>query len=446
MKQDGNYLPDVREQYEQFPYPERDPQDERKRLIVPHQSRLDAVNHHCFNGRQDFEQGFRVLVAGGGTGDAAIAWAEQLRTKRGARVAYLDMSTASARIARERAEVRGLTNIDWIHDSLLNLAGMGLEPFDFIDCSGVLHHLADPDAGLAALRSVLKPGGAISVMVYATYGRTGIYQVQNLMRMINDEGDPAQVKLRHTREVLRSLPAQHWFNAGQRFLGAYNDMDNDAGTFDLFLHTQDRSFTILEAHDWLERCGMRMASEPGTHYRQMQYLPETFLKEGPMLDRIRRYPLKQQQAIGEALSGEIFKHEFYAVHGQAAGSVARLTDEGMVPWSGIGHMLPFDRLADVAEKHNDAFTITLDQIPEKPRFVVAKGAFVASLLRAIDGTRTVERIVGIVAEKHPGASREAILEDFERLFVGMQRGHAMYLRHESVAPFTPLHQLMSRSG
>ena len=32
MKQDANYLPEVREQYEQYPYPVRDPQDERKRL------------------------------------------------------------------------------------------------------------------------------------------------------------------------------------------------------------------------------------------------------------------------------------------------------------------------------------------------------------------------------------------------------------------------------
>ncbi|MEO7068263.1 MAG: methyltransferase [Rhodanobacter sp.] len=441
MQQDENYLPDVREQYEQYPYPERDPQDERKRLIVSHQMRIDSVNHHCFKGRQNFENGFRVLTAGGGTGDAVIAWAEQLRSKPGARVTYLDLSTTSSQIARKRAEVRGLQNIDWINDSLLNLPNLDVGQFDFIDCCGVLHHLEDPDAGLKALLSVLKPGGAMSLMVYAVYGRTGIYQVQNLMRMINGEEDTAGVKLRNTREVLRSLPEQHWFNAGQRILSAYNDLDNDAGTFDLLLHTQDRAYSILEVHDWLERCGMKLASEPGTYFRQLHYLPETFLKDEALLKKIGEYPLKQQQAIGEALSGELGKHEFYAVPNAATDTVARLTDEGMIPWPGIGHILPFARLAEVAEKQNDAFTVTLDQFPDKPRISVPKGAFVASLLRAIDGTRTVDQIVSAVAESHANASRAAIMKDFEKLFISMNRGGAIYLRHESVAPFTPLYKL-----
>lgn len=441
MEQNGNYLPDVREQYEQYPYPERDPQDERKRLIVSHQMRIDSVNHHCFNGRQGFENNFRVLTAGGGTGDALIAWAEQLRTKRSARVTYLDLSTTSSQIARKRADVRGLNNIDWINDSLLNLPNMDVEPFDFIDCCGVLHHLEDPDAGLKALLSVLKPGGAMSLMVYAVYGRTGIYQVQNLMRMINNEEDAASVKIRNAREVLRNLPEQHWFNAGQRILSAYNDLDNDAGTFDLLLHTQDRAYSILEVHDWLERCGMKLASEPGTYHRQLHYLPQTFLKDAALLEKIGKYPLKQQQAIGEALSGELGKHEFYATPHGAADTVARLTDDGMIPWPGIGHILPFSQLADVAEKHNDAVTVTLNQFPDKPRISLPKGAFVASLLRAIDGTRTVSQIVSEVAKNQANASPDAIMSDFEKLFLSMSRGGALYLRHESVAPFTPLHKL-----
>ncbi|HET7663989.1 MAG TPA: class I SAM-dependent methyltransferase [Rhodanobacteraceae bacterium] len=444
MNQNHHYLPNVREQYEQYPYPERNPRDEGRRLIVSHRMRLDSINHHCFNGRQDFNNGFRALTAGGGTGDALIACAEQLRNKRDARITYLDMSTASARIAHERAAVRRLQNIDWINDSLLNLPNMGVGPFDFIDCAGVLHHLEDPDAGLKALLSVLKPGGVMSLMVYAPYGRTGVYQLQSLMRMINNENDAATVKIRNAREILRSLPDRHWFNIGQRTLHTYSDLNNDAGIFDLLLHTQDRAFSILEVHDWLERCGMKLAGEPGTYYRQLHYLPETFLKDGALLRKIKQYPLKLQQAIGEALSGEIAKHEFYAVRSGDVDPAARLTDEGMIPWPGIGHISPLDQLAEIAEKRNDAFTVTLDQFPDKPRVSVAKGPFVASLLRTIDGTRTVDQIVTTVAQKHANASRDMIMIDFEKLFAGLNRGHAMFLRHESVAAFTPLHELTKK--
>ena len=57
--------------------------------------------------------------------------------------------------------------------------------FDQIICTGVLHHLAEPDAGLSALRGVLNPdGGAMHLMVYAPYGRTGIYMLQEFCRRI----------------------------------------------------------------------------------------------------------------------------------------------------------------------------------------------------------------------------------------------------------------------
>jgi 2-polyprenyl-3-methyl-5-hydroxy-6-metoxy-1,4-benzoquinol methylase len=54
--------------------------------------------------------------------------------------------------------------------SLLDLPSLGLGPFDYIDCCGVLHHLEDPAAGLAALKSVLDPAGGIGLMLYGTLG------------------------------------------------------------------------------------------------------------------------------------------------------------------------------------------------------------------------------------------------------------------------------------
>ena len=141
----------VQAQYEALPYPARDPADETKRLARTWLDDLPMLNHYGFAGRRSFQKGFRVLVAGGGTGDGTIFLAEQLRNSD-AEVVHLDFSSASLEIARRRAEVRGLTNIRWIHDSLLNLPRLGLGKFDYINCAGVLHHLADPDEGLRADR------------------------------------------------------------------------------------------------------------------------------------------------------------------------------------------------------------------------------------------------------------------------------------------------------
>ncbi|MFH1157331.1 MAG: class I SAM-dependent methyltransferase [Pseudomonadota bacterium] len=447
MTGSANYIPAVRQQYEEFPYPERDPADEKKRLLLSYLSRMDAVNHHCFKGRQDFRD-FRVLVAGGGTGDNLIALAEQLRGKENSSVVYLDMSEASAAIARKRADTRRLDNITWINDSLLNIPDLNLGKFDFVECNGVLHHLKDPDAGLRALASVLKPGGGMNLMVYAPYGRTGIYQVQNLMRLINgDEGSPRK-KIKNTKEILKALPPYHWFNASKLLgLVTYSDAENDAGIYDLFLHAQDRAFTILEVHDWLERCGLKMASEPGYCYNQLSYMPEQHIKDKNLLGMIRKYPLKIQQAIGEAISTKITKHEFYAVHRDAAEPVAKITDTDIVPWAGMASHISFEQLASMAQQHRDTFTLTFDKLPGRPMIVVPEGKYVADILRKIDGLRTVAEIVGEIRNNpkyNTPPGEEEILRDFEDLFMSLNRGHAAYLRHKSVEPFISAKELGDR--
>ncbi|UUZ71957.1 hypothetical protein LP415_25345 [Polaromonas sp. P1(28)-8] len=73
-----NYLPQVRSQYEALPYPPCNPEDDRQRLVLTWLEDLPMINHYCFAGKQSFRNGFRALVAGGGTGDATIFLAEQL--------------------------------------------------------------------------------------------------------------------------------------------------------------------------------------------------------------------------------------------------------------------------------------------------------------------------------------------------------------------------------
>ena len=91
----------VSRQYDAFPYPTRDPEDERHRLMRTNLDDLAAINHYCFGGQRDFRDNFRVLVAGGGTGDALIFLAHQLR-ETNASIVYLDLSETATNMARAR--------------------------------------------------------------------------------------------------------------------------------------------------------------------------------------------------------------------------------------------------------------------------------------------------------------------------------------------------------
>lgn len=434
MGQSPDYLPQVREQYEEFPYPLRNPADEKLRLVAPILSRLDMVSHHCFGGQQDFND-FRVLIAGGGTGDVTLLWAEQLRERKNTEVVYLDLSSTSMKIAQERARIRKLDNIQWVNESLLNLPKLGLGRFDFVSCTGVLHHLADPDAGLKALQTMLKPDGAMEIMVYAPYGRTPIYPLQALMRQVNAGEDRAWKKIENTKAVLQSLPPYNLFNIMQKFGWSYQDAQNDAGIYDLFLHSQDRAYTILEAHEWLERCGLKLTSEPGTRYTQAHYCPETFIKDPDFLAQIMKLPLKNRQFIAESMSNKITMHELYVTHAAREDRTASLDDSEMIVDMGMFFEAPFAQLATIADQRKAEFTITVDNHPAKPMLTIPQGKHVPAILRQIDGKKTVGEIMSALKTFGP---EQEIRAEFERVFTNLNRAHMLFLRHNSVAPYPTL--------
>ncbi len=237
----------VRDQYEAYPYPSRNPAEEARRLVVGSPSNLLEVNHYLFGGRRDFTRPFRALVAGGGTGDATIMLAQQLADAAGSggtagEVVYLDLSAASREIAEARAAARKLTNIRFVTGSLLDLAGLDLGTFDYIDCCGVLHHLAEPEAGLAALTEALAPDGGMGLMVYGTYGRSGVYALQDVLRtLVGDR--PLAEQVSYARRLLNNLPATNLF---ARNPVLRDHTGSDAELVDLLLHSQDRSYTVEE--------------------------------------------------------------------------------------------------------------------------------------------------------------------------------------------------------
>jgi len=71
----------------------------------------------------------------------------------------------------------------------------------------VLHHLADPETGLRALRNVLAPNGAMQLMVYAAYGRAGIYMMQEYCRLVGV--DASETELRDLGSTIGALSADH---------------------------------------------------------------------------------------------------------------------------------------------------------------------------------------------------------------------------------------------
>jgi len=433
----ANYLRSVKEQYENYPYPERDPEDEKKRLFGTVLEPLSKINHYCFRGRRDLTRSFRVLLAGGGTGDATIFLAEQLRDTD-TEIIHLDISSASMEVAKKRARVRGLENIRWLKGSLLDLPELDIGKFDYINCTGVLHHLEDPDEGLNMLKSVLKPDGAMGIMVYGKYGRTGVYQIQELMRLINNSEPDSNIRLERAKAVLDSLPKTNWFKRGEYLFGNVKK-GNDIEIYDAFLHSRDRAYTVSQIYQWVSRCGLNFIDFAEN---KPLYEPETFIKNSDLLDRIKALPREKQQAITEIMVGIHKKHTFYV--SSKKDTIAIFQDADIIPFFYFCENISAAQLYDMAAKKKVGETIS-PKHPNKGVATLTIGKYTKAVLKYLDGHNSLGKILKLVGQedefKNNPPSEDAILADLKHIYHLFNLMDVMVIRHKSIGPYKTYRQM-----
>ena len=292
----------ITEQYDTYPYPARDPKDERKRLVRGSPSHPVEMDHFLFGGKRNWRAPIRILVAGGGTGDALVQLAQTLTSaKRPYEITYLDLSTTAREIAEARIAERRLSNVTFHTASLLDAPDFGT--FDYIDCCGVLHHLPDPDVGFRALSAALSPEGGMGIMVYAPYGRAGVYELQSAFGTLS-QGMSAKDRLKLGKAVLKVVPDAHSFKRNQVLV---DHKKSDAGFYDLLLHSQDRPYTVGELAEALRLADLK----PAGFLPAAQYDLDRLLPEG--VERPEGMDAIAAMDVAEKLRGTIKTHVVYAV-------------------------------------------------------------------------------------------------------------------------------------
>jgi len=359
----------VQAQYEAYPYPARDPEDERRRLITGSPSHVLEIDHFVFEGQRDWSQPLRVLVAGGGTGDGLLQLAQQMAdATRPVEITYLDLSAAARRVAEARARVRGLKGIRFLTGSLMQAADLGI--FDYIDCCGVLHHLPEPQAGFEALLAALAPGGGLGFMVYAPYGRSGVYPLQEAFAALY-QGMAPEARLRAAKAVVAGLPEGHPLCCNPN-LGDHRQ--SDAGFYDLLLHAQDRAFDVTSLIGVMTAAGWQLSgfTMPGLYdLARITAVPEH-------LDALAR------MAVAERLRGTIKTHVGYAVRAAEARGPAGGGNRALVPH------LKGVRAAELARAIAQGQGPRLTFAGVETRLTLPKAA--APLIAAVDGRRSLAEI------------------------------------------------------
>ena len=292
MNTDGD---PVRAQYERWVYPE--PIDDLSKSRAIDFSDPQLLGRAYWPNRRPRED-LRILVAGCGPNAAA----RQAFRHPAATVVGIDISEASLEHARRLKEKHRLHNLTLHRRRIEDVRELG-QSFDLIDSSGVLHHLPDPAVGLRALVDVLAPDGVVYLMLYARYGRAGIYMAQELFRLLGLEQTPAGVAT--VKSALNAFPSDHPL---RRCLSMANDLAFDAGVVDTFLHRIDRGFTVGDCFALLDAAGLVLQG----WLNRAAYEPASRVSQPALRALIGNLPERAAAQAVELLDGRIGTHTFYA--------------------------------------------------------------------------------------------------------------------------------------
>ena len=338
----------------------------------------------------------KILVAGCGTLQAAYA----AYMNPDDAVVGIDLSETSLAHERYLQERHGLDNLKLFKGDLLEVGSLG-ETFDVILSTGVLHHLADPGAGLAALRDVLAPDGVMVLMLYGQTVRTGVYMLQDAFRSIGVPQDENGVA--RARGILAELPARHY---AQDYIRAADELKHDTALVDTFLHPQDRAYTVPQLLDLVEASGLSFQNwvDNLPYWRNGFWGPDSAVAAA-----VDSLPARDHWAAVEMLSQATGMHAFTVRH---AGADVAMVDFDSEDWRQfVPHPAPGLARKAVGLFVRGGYELNCSELEQ---FV----------LDGVDGTRTIEEIVNVpaLAEIPVSESDEFARRYFEHLW---KLGHVM---------------------
>ena len=380
---------DLRAFYESHPYPAPLKSLDQHRELYRNPDRRRALSFLMWPAEKP-RTTRNILVAGCGTSQAAI----HAMREPDAHVTGIDISEASLSHTRELQRKYNLQNLHPRRLAIEEVAELGQE-FDEIVCTGVLHHLPDPDAGLRALRGVLARDGAMHLMVYATYGRAGIYMIQRYCGLLGVRATDEQ--LRDLGALIGALSDDHPIAS---LVKRVKDFQEPNALADALLHPQDRAYTVPQVYAWLQRCGLTF----GRWVEQAPYLPQCGAIAGmPHTERLLALTAPLQHAAVELLRGTMTRHNFVAYRDDRVGESEPIAFDGDAWRRYVPLRLPWtlyirERLPAGVE------AVLINPAHTYPDLALPINSAQARVLNAIDGKRSVDEILRSTAGAH-GADR-----------------------------------------
>jgi hypothetical protein len=167
---------------------------------------------------------------------------------------------------------------------------------------------------------VLKPDGAMHLMVYAPYGRAGVYMLQEFCRRIGIHATDAEIP--DLIAALTALPPGHPL---ENLLRESPDFRQEAALADALLNPQDRSYSVPQLFDFIEKAGLTF----GRWIKQAPYSHRCgVIAKIPQAARLAQLSSAEQYATVELFRGTMIRHSMVAYRDDNPGDPQRVTFAG----------------------------------------------------------------------------------------------------------------------
>ena len=202
--------------------------------------------------------------------------------------------------------MRKTSNVIWVISWIEAIPLHGLGRFDLASCTGVLHHLKSPQKGLNVIKDTQTSDGGANLMVYGKYGRTGIYHLQDLFKIINKDENNISKEISNAKVALDALPENPWSQKPN----IPNNNKGDVEIYDLLLHKRDVAYSISSLFEWVQKSNYRSIhfalakSRAGLTF-------DVLIPEHHLQNIVEKLDIDDQYLILDIITGHIDRHEIY---------------------------------------------------------------------------------------------------------------------------------------
>ena len=357
----------VSQQYEKWVYPA--PIEDLEEWLRGNWQWFDPSHaHRLMWPDRDYRPGMDILVAGCGTHQAAVI----AYTNPSARVVAIDVSSASLDHHRSLKQKYDLANLELHQLPIEDVASLDID-FDLIITTGVLHHMADPAAGMRALADLLRAHGVLAVMLYATYGRIGVQMMQSVFKDLGLRQDEASLEV--VRDAIGQLGPLHPLGS---YLQVAPDLGEDAGVVDTFLHGREQAYSIDECRALVEESGLVFQD---LFLRASYYPPKP--SPSPFFSAVAAMPREQQWSIMQRINASNACHYFLACRPERPVSSYAIDFDSE---AALGYVPMFRKACEFtgsAVRRHDGWTRDLTPLQ-------------AALVERFDGRRSIAEVIHVV--------------------------------------------------